>query len=640
MADDKSYTMVEEKFSDSRIALAKRFKDFNDFEDLYWGFIKNNGWKSSVFDPEAFEKVERVTSHLTATEPRGKFYPREDSDDLKARIAYEVFKYQWTLPEANMHSKIVRMAKTSALFGIAFGLLSWKYERKLKQKKGKQAFETTYDSWSFQDLYPYDCFPDPSSTSVGDMRYFIVREYTTLKDLENANTKINGENRYINLKTLKDELKADAKQTASGGDNRGRVDKIKSVDQESIKGRIQLLRYFDEDRWITIAPDFKIKIEDRACPYAHGGLPIHVLVDHEYPNQLYGIGEIEPIRKLQKGLNNILNQRLDNVRLMLNTPFKAKASSKFAHTWISKPGQIWQVEDQSEVMPLTIPDATGGTFMQTANYFKDSMSKALGHMDFTTRNETKSNKTATEIQQSSGEQNVRMRSKETNMDAFITRLSVQAMQLNAQYLAKGKVIRIVGKETINELQKRLMDDQGETMQVDYKGVTQPKLKTNASKDFGVLLVEADDLSGTLDFIPETGSTTMIDPTPEIQNLMNAITTGMKLNPLLAEEGVKIKYKDLMEKLFVKLGVKNIDEIFDITTSPQMAQMQQQMQTLQQILNQVLTPEQRTMVGQMAAQGQQQGQQQGQPGQPMQQQQMQSQMQSGQSGQPSNAGQLQ
>ena len=627
---DKDYMLVEERYNESKQKHEKRFKDFNEFEELYWGYLNSKGWKSTVFDPEVFEKVERVTSHLTATEPRGRFYPREDSDDLKARIADEVFKYQWGLPEQAMHSKIVRMAKSASLFGISFGLLTWRFERKLKtvteNGEEKQKFKTTFDSWYFQDLYPYDCFPDPSATSVQDMRYFIVREYTTLSDLEDSNVKVNGENRYINLKVLKEKMKDDAKKNASGDENRGRVDKIKSSDTSEVKGRVLLLRYFDKEKWITIAPDFAVKIEDRACPYAHGDLPIHVLVDHEYPNQLWGIGEVEPIRKLQKGLNNVLNQRLDNVRLMLNAPFKARAGSKYAHTWISKPGQIWQVEDSGDVEYMPIPDATGGTFIQTTNYFKDAMSRSLGHMDFLTRNETKKDKTATEIQASQGEQNARMRSKEANMDAFIQRLSVQAMQLNAQYLAKGKIIRIIGKDTVKELQKRLMDEQvdeqGQVQQtpvmVDYKGVTQPKFDVNQTGDFGLLLVEPDDLSGTLDFIPETGSTTMVDPTPEIMNLMNAITTGLKLNQVLAEEGVKIKYKDLMEKLFTKLGVKNIDEIFDTTTTPQQQQMMQEMDMVKQVMDRIMTPEQRAMMGQMLQGGQPQ-----QPmGQPMPQQPMQ------------------
>ena len=618
MADintDKSYQLVDQKYEDSKMAIEKRFKDFNEFEELYWGYLSGTGWKSTVFDPETFEKVERVTSHLTSTNPRGKFYPREDSDDLKARIADEVFKYQWTLPEANMHSKIVRMAKSSSLFGTSFGLLTWKFERKLKAivENGKEVnkFQTTYDSWYFQDLYPYDCFPDPSATSIQDMRYFIVREYTTLSELEDSNTKVNGVNRYINLKLLKEALKEDAKANASQDQNRGRVDRLKGTDQGEVKGRVLILRYFDKERWITIAPDFHLKIEDRACPYTHGELPIHVLVDHEYPNQLWGIGEIEPIKKLQKGLNSVLNQRLDNVRLQLNAPFKARAGSKYAHTWISKPGQIWQVEDQGDIEYMPIPDATGGTFIQTTNYFKDAMSRSLGHMDFLTRNETKKDKTATEIMASQGEQNARMKAKEANMDAFIARLSVQAMQLNSQYLSSGKIVRIIGKDTVKELQKRMADEQGEPTMATYKGQEQPKLNVSPSGEFATLLLEPDDLSGTLDFIPETGSTTMVDPTPEINNLMNAITTGLKLNQALAEEGVKIKYKDLMEKLFTKLGVKNIDEIFDTTTTPQMQQIGSEMEMIKQAMTQIMTPEQRAMMAQML-QGQQPQQPMAQP----------------------------
>lgn len=580
---------MEGKYDQAYQALTPRFSKFNDYEDLYLGYISNkdNPWKSAVFDPESFEKVERMVSHLFATKPRGRYMPREGADTAGVRIADELFKYQWDKDGQQMQRKLMRIGRNAGIFGTGFGILTWRFERRkrkfvMKDGSVQTKWVTSWDDPYFQDLYIYDCFPDPTATYVEDLAWFIHNEYVTIEELENTNHKVNGVKRYKNLSILKE--KAGKKKSGASTDSfRDRFSQTKNIDTTEQEGRILVRRYYDRDRWVSWCPDYNLIIEDRENPYWHGDLPIHLLTDHDYSNQLFGIGELEPIERLQRGLNSVLNQRLDNVRMIMNPAVKTLARSKYSKEWKMAPGWKWRMDRMDEVDLFQIPDATGNTFMQTANYFKDAMSRALGYQDFISRNESGADKTAAEIRAASGEQNARLKSKEYNVDAFIQRLATQWMQLNQQFITKERVIRIVGKDAISlfskmdafnndaeaydeetgapkldELGKPIMEPQ--MKQIMMKGEEVDKWRIGDDGAFGLLVIEPDDLMGDFDYIVETGSTTQVDTAAQQANTESALKMLIEVEEKLMNEGKTIHYSPVVEKDLSELGFKNTDEI--------------------------------------------------------------------------------
>lgn len=590
--DQEVYKEIEKKYDYDYDEMQPRFEKFNEYEDLYLSYLSNrtNPWKSAVFDPESFEKVERMVSHLFATKPRGRFLPREGSDTKGVRIADEVFKYQWDKNGQQMHRKLMRIGRNAGIFGTGFGILHWRYERRqvttIKDGKETKQWRVIWDDPYFQDLYIYDCFPDTTAISVEDMQHFTHNEYVTIDQLEATNFKVQGQKRYKNLDLLKEAVEKKGKRgkPATVDSYRTRVESIYGGDTTSMEGRILVRRYYDREKWCTIVPDYKLIIENRKNPYWHADLPVHILTDHDYTNQLLGIGEIEPIERLQKGLNSVLNQRLDNVRLILDPAVMVDADSKYAVEWKWSPGYKWRVEKGEEKPePFVIPDTTGNTFMQTTSYFKDAMSRALGHQDFTTRNEGGEDKTAAEVRASGAEQNVRMRAKEYNVDAFIQRLATQWMQLNQQFLDKARLIRIVGKDAIEVFMKNSGMNEDAVVQTPsgnsiltqvprtamFKGDEVDKFKISDDGAFGLLVVEPEDLQGEMDFIVEIGSTTPIDTAQEQANTQSAIKMLMELEPKLQAEGKKIDYTALVQKGLSDLNIKNIDEI--ITSAPDQSQ---------------------------------------------------------------------
>lgn len=216
----KLFKEIEDKYDYAYEELQPRFEKFNEWEDLYLSYLanKDNPWKSQVFDPESFEKVERMVSHLFATRPRGRFLPREGSDTKGVRVGDELFKAQWDKSGQNMQQKLMRVGRNIGIFGTGFGILTWRYERRQiktydeKSDSVKAQWKVTWDDPYFQDLYIYDCFPDPTAVSVEDMQWFIHNEYVTIDELEATNFKVKGEKRYVNLDLLKEKWKRKTKK--------------------------------------------------------------------------------------------------------------------------------------------------------------------------------------------------------------------------------------------------------------------------------------------------------------------------------------------------------------------------------------------------------------------------------------------
>jgi hypothetical protein len=438
------------------------------------------------------------------------------------------------------------------------------------------------------------------------MQYFIHDEYVTLKQLQDTNHKYPGqqEKRYKNLDLLKEKVKDGAK-SATSNTIRDNAIKVRKIKRSEMKDRILVRRMYTRDRWISICPDYGLLIEDRPCPYAHGDLPIHTLIDHEVPNQILGIGEIDPIRTLSLANNQLINKRFDNVNKIIDPPFQARVGAlKHRHTWKMLPNYVWTVDQIGDVQQLNVPDVTGSTYIETRNDIKDAVSRALGRFDVLTRNESANNKTATEVKAAFTEQNARNKQKQNNVDMFVQRLATQMLQLNQQYLTKSKLIRIVGKEALSSFNNEdslkeyqpkidpvndvpiLSDDNTPILEKQikktmYKGKEVPKF-TMSNKDYGFLVVDPDDIRGSYDYIVESGSTSLPDPSAEVENLGMAIKIIRENMDLLGQDSKSINITPIIEKLLTSLNVKNVDQIIQNIDQTQMLgqQMPQQQMMMQ------------------------------------------------------------
>src|SRR5690606_38807443 len=148
--------------------------------------------------------------------------------------------------------------------------------------------------------------------------------YVTIQDLQNVNDASRSGPQYKNLKQLKDAVRFEDKgSTGGGGDTRGtnwisRNRAISGLEQDPV-GKddvfktIEIVTEYRRDRWITVAPKHGVVLRDIPNPYENNEIPIVLLRYYTVDDDLYGLSEIEPVKGIQKAINALLCQYVDEI---------------------------------------------------------------------------------------------------------------------------------------------------------------------------------------------------------------------------------------------------------------------------------------------------------------------------------------
>lgn len=577
--------------------LSKKYLDYvhdrmNDQEEMYRCYINNSDYphNAQVFDPRVFRIIETITPRMVVSEPCGSYYPQEPSDLPTADILNAFIKYDWR--RADMFPKLTTFVKSLLIFGTGFGRVYWdlreteKTRMKAKVVNGKAVWTpmntekvevTEFDGPNFEVLNIYDCFPDPNATSMENMRWFIYRTFKTVDELKKYNDTKGGayyKNLDILEKKVSDKKQADENLTSLPQDLQYREHRRTMLSTEELKGQDQsnvdivVVRRFTTDRWVDYVPEYNLIIRDVENPYFNGLIPIIHGVDYPYPGELYGMGEIEPVDRIQRAINAVLNQRLDNVQLTLNTMWKVvKNKGVDLHTLYSAPGNVVFTDDKDAVEPIQIPDVTGSTFVQTMNYLTAAIQNGSGITDYTIGIDNSAaiaNKTATGTRLIQSEANAQFKLKiQLFNHMVIQKIANIWKDLRIQYTTDKQYIRIVGKGDIKDLKENsplgTMGINGEEIAPGQLEI-ESKLKVSPDGNFAFLEVLPEDIQpsivGDYDFIAKVSSETINDPEIMKQNFFVALE---KMNtPVwqqgLASQGKMINYENLTNEVFDQLDM--------------------------------------------------------------------------------------
>lgn len=619
----KSEEELKKEISE-QFLLAKRYLDpvherMNLQEELYRTYIDKNNYPHSarVFDPRTFRIIETITPRMVANEPTGSFYPTESGDMTTSHILNALMKYDWR--RAEMFPKLVMYVKSILIFGTAFGRTYWDFREKEKTrmvaktiggrmvwtpKNTEKIKVTEFDGPNFEPLNIYDCYPDPNSTSLANMRWFIYRTFKTVKELEYEN-ETRGYEHYKNLDKLKQAVEDKSKENTSAGrkDNlqfrehrRVMLSTQEFIGEDKSNPDVVVLRRFTPDGWCFYAPEYDIIIREEENPYFHGEMPIIYGVDYPYPGELYGMGEIEPVDRIQRAINAVLNQRLDNVQLTLNTMWKVKKDAGVdMHTLVSAPGNIVTTNDLNAVDTIQVPDVTGPTFVQTMNYLTSAMQNGSGITDYTVGidgSNSVANKTATGTRLIQQEANAQFKLKiQLFNHMVIQRIANLWKDLRIQYTTEEQKVRIIGRDLVNYLRENTqlsqIDPQGNQI-IPGDLDTPSKLNIGPDESFAFLNLSPSDIQpsivGDYDFIASVSSEQLSDPIAMQENFFSALDRVK--DPAwvqgLTAQGKTLNYIGLTEKVFDKLNLGL--ESKDVLTDAQQMQPQpdQPMQDMSQL----------------------------------------------------------
>lgn len=642
--EQAAFSEVYAHYETAKNDLDTRIRDFDKKDNLFRSYIDTTNWpyNAQVFDPRIFTSLYEKTARLLANKPQGRLIPREGGDALGAKINNELLMYQWDDNERvsalPMLAKWALMDQNARKYGASFGLCKWRWERQIIRETdsdGDQAVKGKsiiyYDGPDFEPLNNRDVLANPAYSSVRN--WCQVRSYPTFNELEDVNDAARSKPIYKNLDLLKDSLN---KLSKDGGDTRETNYQSRNL---TIKGltdwlgkdptfkTIEVITEYRPDRWITFAPKHGVVLRDIPNPYKHQQIPIILLKYYPIDEDLYGLSEIEPVEKLQRAINALVNQYLDAINMSLYQPLKVNSTGGAVqmHTLEFAPGKKWLMNDPTkDVLPYESSSAGVGEFASTYRFLVGAMQEALGETSAATSNMVpgEASKTATEVKDLAISRSAR---DNFNLIFLGEGLKKQMMfwhKMNQQYLFsnnsdKQKIIQITGKDAIKYFQGEGLDANAlgpeaiDTLAdpqtpssvrpedlmtpihpVQIGNETVPKM-TVENGGVAHLIIEKEDLAGNYDYIPDMGSMNQLASQEEIQAMHDAIALATSVDPktgqpsglaaVMAKEGKKVKGTDLWIDYTEKIGFKDADKyIEEDEQAKQMmeAQQQAQMQQLQ------------------------------------------------------------
>lgn len=620
LKEQKLFTQVIRHYDMAVQDLDSRIDDWNTKDELFRSYIDESNWpySSVVFDPRVFTAIFEKTARLFANKPRGRMVPREGGDTLGARINNELLSFQWDenerVAQQPMLAKWAMMDQNARKYGASFALCKWHYEtRKDKDDKGESVSVPFYDGPDFKPLVNRDVLANPSYSSIKN--WFAYREYVTIDELKETNDAAKTKAVYKNLDILKEAVKKDGE---GGGDTRSANWQSKNKDitgvedqlgQDEYNKVIEVVTEYTPTQWITYAPKHGVILRDIPNPYDHQQIPVIMLRYYQVDDDLYGLSEIEPVEKLQKATNALINQYLDSVNMSLYTPLKVRANAVQMHTLEFGAAAKWIMNDPTTDVVAHETSGVGVTeFASTYRFMVGAMQEALGETSQGVSNLApgSSDKTATEVKDLALQRNARDNYNQLFLSEALKKQMMLWHAMDKQFMfsdprEQQKIIRIIGKDAIRYFQQRGLDGFGldeettlsltggdnpvtqEAMQqllaegkvrpedftqptfpVDTGDGILPKMTMEPGDEMGHLILTPEDLQGNYDFIPDIESMS----TPNDAQLIASAKQMIDLNTnpqaiqQLAQEGYKFKLKEAMEDLFEKLGTKDADKYFE------------------------------------------------------------------------------
>lgn len=579
-----------------------RRSQFDKADELFRSHINDGSdwpYNSVVFDPRVFTAIFEKTARLFAKKPRGRLVPRDGGDTLGARVFNELLNFQWDDNERvdgqSMLAKWAQMDQNARKYGAGFALCKWHYETMKDGEKRKVYYDgPDMKVWSNRDvLY------NPSYSTIKN--WIQLRDYPTLQELQSVNDAAKSKPVYKNLDILRTKLREEDNE--GGGDRRDNNYVIRNRSMQGLNdqlGRdieyktVEVVTEYRKDRWITFAPKHGLILRDIPNPYKHQQIPVVMLRYYPVDDDLYGLSEIEPVERLQKGINSLINQYLDAINMSLYPVLKVRSTGVQMHTLQFGPGEKWIMDDPTNVVPHEFSPAGIGEFTSTYRFMVSAMLEALGETSagISAISPGDAEKTATEIKDTALQRNARDNFNQIFLQEAMKKQMMFWYKMDTQFMFsstkdKVKMIRIVDREAIrffekvglnqvgisdevaqlmqemdiNELGLRPEDLATDMFPVDTPNGKLPKFSRDISGEMGFLLMEPSDLSGTYDYIPDVQSMSLPDDSQMAFARQNLLKVTAEMAEGLAQQGVEVDWQQLIEDTFEQMGLKDPEKYF-------------------------------------------------------------------------------
>ena len=599
-----------------------RKNGWNDITDAYWGKLPD-AWPylSKVNDPRIRTSLIEKNARLLNSKLRGRLVPREGGDVVKANINNAVLDFQWDQAQhgGSMLSKFAQMDMDTRLYGSKFALVSWKYETEKKKDGKKGEVEVKFNGNEFDPLDIRDCGIDPSAHNIKDAKWFQVRKWVFVEDLDIQDS-LTGKAMYPGLSKLKG-LMAEGVSQPRDNETTSRVLQLKGLTdrmgRDTAFPMLELVTEYRKDKWITFAPQYNLIMREIDNPYEHGKIPVVQLCYYKIQDDPIGESEVEPVLPLWRGIVSCLCGYLDEMNIKMRPPLKIIEGKTRLETIVYGPEAQWIVTSQDAVEEMQSQNQILNYFQTTYTSLISAFNSAMGDLSqgISSIDPMGGAKTATEVRATAKQQNTRDQKNQTDLAEAITDTMMMWQSNNKQFLfandnAQEYILNIVGPEAfsyfkqagLHEMQVTdevmqmisdvIMQNEGNLSDMDMKemmtaGETplnpvftnpneknpaklqyKPKMEINDLGDMATLSIIPEDLDGTFDYIPDVKSMSM----GAGEEMINARTKFVELilNPtvlqLLQAQGEQLDIKAILTSSYDDMGGKDGQRFFRPNTS--------------------------------------------------------------------------
>ena len=611
--DTQNYELLAElnyHYQFSQDDMDKRKLRKNGWDDTlkaYFGKLPNNWpYQTQVTDPVIRTAILEKTSRMFAGKLRGTVVPREGADAVSARIQNAILDFQWDYATegGSMLEKIILSDIQTRIFGASFGLCYWD----IKKTQGGETFETN----EFKVLDNRDVFVDYQSNHIRNANWVQVREWVTFQQLKEKND--GGQPIYQNLDLLESKLLDNDTPAPQRRDNRytSIVKQLRSLEdrvgQDIYYPTIELVTEYRRDRWITFAPRFGVILRDIKNPYKNMEIPVVMLRYYPVGDDVYGESEVESVLPLYRAINATLCGFIDQMNLGMRPPIKVaqNAAGVRMDTIQYGPNALWLTGDSvNNIQEHVTGNQSISLFQNSYTALKNAFNTAMGEasQSLAPIGAFAQDRTATEIRTANRQTVARDNYNQIYLEEFLKDIMMKWISNNQQFLfsdpsKESEIIRIVGKETIDELEdlglggeempdevmfdaEEMINERGgdvtmeelETISEVSKtpkypvmvgGEVKKKLETDEFGKFAKLFVTSDDMRGFYDYIPDVKSMAVGVNDESIRGRNQALS--LLLNPgidaKLQSENVNVKISELLKEILADNGVKNPEKFFE------------------------------------------------------------------------------
>jgi hypothetical protein len=402
---------------------------------------------AELFIPYCFWTVETIVPRLLSNQPRMLVQPREPAADENVENMRHLIDAQQE--QINYALKLQDPAKQGLMYGLGVTKTFWRRDKKkkpvLQPKRLGKGYTTkdveflTFDDPDVEAVDVFDFYFDPFAAEIEAADFAMHRTWrnnryvrrmiesrewdaVTEKDLPALESMGPAANRYDSTW---------ASRMAAGGhtDFRSRAESLHEV-----------WEYHNGERVITVLDNAAV-VKEIPNPYWHGRLPFQVYRPTKVPNELVGIGEIEPIEHLQAEMNTLRQQRRDNATLVLQKAFAYAEGFIDVNKVRFGPAAMIPVQgDPRELlMPIQVGDIPNSGYQEEANLAAD-IERVTGISDTIIGRESRSDQTATEAQLITSAANVRIQNKTARVEWELAAPACnQWIELNQQHIQEREL---------------------------------------------------------------------------------------------------------------------------------------------------------------------------------------------------------